>query len=112
MHCLDHVRIDMKTDAAGVLRIMEVNGIPGLKPHKSWGPQLCTLYFRSPAARWTTTAGWSRRSSNPPGSVVNNPTRTKVQATSTDTKVIGDWYGLIQPKATLAKRILQSWNGK
>ena len=48
MRCLDHVRIDMKTDAAGALRIMEVNGIPGLKPHKSWGPQLCTLYFRSP----------------------------------------------------------------
>lgn len=48
MGCLDHVRIDMKTDAAGVLRIMEVNGIPGLKPHKSWGPQLCTLYFQSP----------------------------------------------------------------
>lgn len=48
MGCLDHVRIDMKTDAAGALRIMEVNGIPGLKPHKSWGPQLCTLYYRSP----------------------------------------------------------------
>jgi D-alanine-D-alanine ligase len=48
MGCLDHVRIDMKTDAAGALRIMEVNGIPGLKPHKSWGPQLCTLYYQSP----------------------------------------------------------------
>ncbi|MDO8836750.1 MAG: hypothetical protein Q7V01_14210 [Vicinamibacterales bacterium] len=48
MRCLDHVRIDMKTDASGALRIMEVNGIPGLKPHKSWGPQLCTLYFQSP----------------------------------------------------------------
>ena len=48
MHCLDHVRIDMKTDARGTLRIMEVNGIPGLKPHKSWGPQICSLYFRSP----------------------------------------------------------------
>jgi D-alanine-D-alanine ligase len=48
MHCLDHVRIDMKTDASGALRIMEVNGIPGLKPHKSWGPQLCSLYYRSP----------------------------------------------------------------
>ncbi len=48
MRCLDHVRIDMKTDAAGALRIMEVNGIPGLKPHKSWGPQLCSLYFQSP----------------------------------------------------------------
>lgn len=47
MRCLDHVRIDMKTDAADTLRIMEVNGIPGLKPHKSWGPQLCSLYYRS-----------------------------------------------------------------
>lgn len=47
MNCLDHVRIDVKTAADGSLRIMEVNGIPGLKPHKSWGPQLCTLHFRS-----------------------------------------------------------------
>jgi len=48
MRCLDHVRIDVKTGADGGLRIMEVNGIPGLKPLKSWGPQLCTLHFRSP----------------------------------------------------------------
>jgi D-alanine-D-alanine ligase len=48
MNCLDHVRIDIKTDAAGKLRIMEVNGIPGLKPHKSWAPQLYTIYHRSP----------------------------------------------------------------
>lgn len=48
MNCLDHVRIDIKTDAAGTLRIMEVNGIPGLKPHKSWGPQLYTLHHQSP----------------------------------------------------------------
>jgi len=48
MNCLDHVRIDIKTDAAGALRIMEVNGIPGLKPHKSWGPQLYTLHHQSP----------------------------------------------------------------
>jgi D-alanine-D-alanine ligase len=48
MNCLDHVRIDIKTGPQGELRIMEVNGIPGLKPHKSWGPQLCTLHFRSP----------------------------------------------------------------
>ena len=47
MRCLDHVRIDIKTDAAGALRIMEVNGIPGLKPHKSWGPQLYTLQHRN-----------------------------------------------------------------
>jgi D-alanine-D-alanine ligase len=49
MNCLDHVRIDIKTDPAGRLRIMEVNGIPGLKPGKSWAPQLYTLYHRSPA---------------------------------------------------------------
>jgi D-alanine-D-alanine ligase len=48
MRCLDHVRIDIKTDAAGSLRIMEVNGIPGLKPLKSWAPQIYTLYFPSP----------------------------------------------------------------
>jgi D-alanine-D-alanine ligase len=49
MHCLDHVRIDIKEASDGGLRIMEVNGIPGLKPHKSWGPQLYTLHHRSPA---------------------------------------------------------------
>jgi D-alanine-D-alanine ligase len=48
MGCLDHVRIDVKTDAAGRLRVMEVNGIPGLKPHKSWAPQLYTMYHGSP----------------------------------------------------------------
>lgn len=48
MNCLDHIRIDVKTDAAGCLRIMEVNGIPGLKPLKSWTPQLYTLYHGSP----------------------------------------------------------------
>jgi D-alanine-D-alanine ligase len=48
MHCLDHVRIDVKADAEGRLRIMEVNGIPGLKPHKSWTPQIFTLYHGSP----------------------------------------------------------------
>jgi len=49
MNCLDHVRIDIKADAAGKLRIIEVNGIPGLKPHKSWAPQIYTLYHGSPA---------------------------------------------------------------
>jgi D-alanine-D-alanine ligase len=48
MNCLDHVRIDIKEGADGGLRIMEVNGIPGLKPHKSWGPQLYTLHHASP----------------------------------------------------------------
>ncbi|MBE3111272.1 MAG: ATP-grasp domain-containing protein [Acidobacteria bacterium] len=48
MGCLDNVRIDMRVDAAGRLRIIEVNGIPGLKPHKSWAPQIYTLYHASP----------------------------------------------------------------
>jgi D-alanine-D-alanine ligase len=48
MNCLDHVRIDVKADVCGRLRIMEVNGIPGLKPHKSWAPQLYTIYHGSP----------------------------------------------------------------
>jgi len=46
--CLDHVRIDMRVDKAGKLRTIEVNGIPGLKPHKSWAPQIYTLYHASP----------------------------------------------------------------
>jgi D-alanine-D-alanine ligase len=48
MNCRDHIRIDIKTDACGELRIMEVNGIPGLKPHKSWVPQLYTMHRQSP----------------------------------------------------------------
>ncbi|HMA55060.1 MAG TPA: hypothetical protein VKT17_11380, partial [Acidobacteriota bacterium] len=48
MGCLDHVRIDMRVDKADKLRIIEVNGIPGLKPHKSWAPQIYTLYHGSP----------------------------------------------------------------
>jgi D-alanine-D-alanine ligase len=48
MTCYDHVRIDIKTDQAGKLRIIEVNGIPGLKPRKSWAPQLYTIYHGSP----------------------------------------------------------------
>ena len=45
--CDDHVRIDMREDASGNLRIMEVNGIPGLKPGKSWSPQIYALYHPS-----------------------------------------------------------------
>lgn len=48
MGCLDHVRIDMRVDKADTLRIIEVNGIPGLKPYKSWAPQIYTLYHASP----------------------------------------------------------------
>ncbi len=47
MGCLDHVRIDIKAAADESLRIMEVNGIPGLKPGKSWTPQLYDMYYPS-----------------------------------------------------------------
>ncbi|MBW2042671.1 MAG: hypothetical protein JRI76_11675 [Deltaproteobacteria bacterium] len=48
LHCLDHVRVDMRVDTRDGLRIIEVNGIPGLKPVKSWSPQIYSLYHRSP----------------------------------------------------------------
>ncbi len=47
LKCLDHVRVDMRLDKSSRLRIIEVNGIPGLKPHKSWSPQMYTLYYGS-----------------------------------------------------------------
>ena len=45
LNCLDHVRVDMRFDAQGHLKIIEVNGIPGLKPVKSWSPQMYSLYY-------------------------------------------------------------------
>jgi len=48
LNCLDHVRVDMRFDTQKNLKIIEVNGIPGLKPIKSWSPQMFTLYNRSP----------------------------------------------------------------
>ena len=45
LNCSDHVRIDMRVGSDGKLRIMEVNGIPGLKPVKSWSPQIFNLYY-------------------------------------------------------------------
>ncbi|OGD23699.1 MAG: hypothetical protein A2Y70_05100 [Candidatus Aminicenantes bacterium RBG_13_64_14] len=74
MGCLDHVRIDLKADAAGELRIMEVNGIPGLKPRKSWAPQLYTLFYASPLGemedyrnliRDIINSAWGRASESP-----------------------------------------------
>ena len=47
LNCLDHVRADMRMDANGNLKIIEVNGIPGLKPIKSWSPQMYTMQFPS-----------------------------------------------------------------
>lgn len=46
--CLDHVRTDMRLDARDQLKIIEVNGIPGLKPLKSWSPQMYTMHHPSP----------------------------------------------------------------
>ena len=37
----------MRVDARGSLRVMEINGIPGLKPVKSWSPQIYSLYHPS-----------------------------------------------------------------
>ncbi len=48
LQCLDHVRTDMRLDGDGRLKIIEVNGIPGLKPVKSWSPQMFTLHHPSP----------------------------------------------------------------
>jgi D-alanine-D-alanine ligase len=48
LKCMDHVRVDMRVDGNDRLRIIEVNGIPGLKPIKSWSPQIYTLYHGSP----------------------------------------------------------------
>ncbi len=47
LNCLDHVRADMRLDADGHLKIIEVNGIPGLKPVKSWSPQIYTMHHPS-----------------------------------------------------------------
>ena len=44
LDCRDHIRIDMREGRDGKLRIMEVNGIPGLKPGRSWSPQIFALY--------------------------------------------------------------------
>ena len=47
LNCLDHIRTDIRLDADGNLKIIEVNGIPGLKPVKSWSPQIFSLYYPS-----------------------------------------------------------------
>jgi D-alanine-D-alanine ligase len=48
LECWDHVRVDLRVDAEERLRIIEVNGIPGLKPVKSWSPQIWSLYHPAP----------------------------------------------------------------
>ncbi|MBO5724852.1 MAG: hypothetical protein J6S58_08500 [Lentisphaeria bacterium] len=57
LKCEDHVRIDMREGSDGRLRIMEVNGIPGLKPVKSWSPQIYSLYFPEEADPYKALIG-------------------------------------------------------
>jgi D-alanine-D-alanine ligase len=47
LNCLDHVRVDMRVGSDDRLRVIEINGIPGLKPYKSWSPQIYSLYHPS-----------------------------------------------------------------
>jgi len=42
------VRVDLRVEASDRLRTIEVNGIPGLQPVKSWSPQTYFLYHPSP----------------------------------------------------------------
>ena len=43
----------MRVDSGGNLKVIESNGIPGLKPKGSWGPQIYTLYHPSPEGEET-----------------------------------------------------------
>lgn len=49
--CLDHVRLDMRVDVEGRLKIMEVNGMPGLTPVRSLSPKLFSLHHASGAGK-------------------------------------------------------------
>ncbi|QPJ65964.1 MAG: ATP-grasp domain-containing protein [Candidatus Nitrohelix vancouverensis] len=45
--CLDHVRVDLKEDKDGRLKVIEVNGIPGLNPIKSRSLRIHSLCHSS-----------------------------------------------------------------
>ena len=45
--CRDHVRVDIRVDAAGELKIIDGNGIHCLKSFKSWSHQIYILYHGS-----------------------------------------------------------------
>jgi D-alanine-D-alanine ligase len=45
LDCFDHVRIDIREDKNGNLKIMEVNGIPGLNPIKSRSLHIYEDYY-------------------------------------------------------------------
>ncbi len=42
--CYDHIRVDLREDHTGRLKVIEVNGIPGLNPVKSRSLQIYKLY--------------------------------------------------------------------
>ncbi len=44
LDCLDHVRIDLREDATGQPKVIDVNGIPGLNPLKSRSLIIESLY--------------------------------------------------------------------
>ncbi|MDD3696057.1 MAG: ATP-grasp domain-containing protein [Lentisphaeria bacterium] len=46
-NCSDHVRLDMRVGADDRLHVIEINAIPGLKPLRSWSPQIYSLYHPS-----------------------------------------------------------------
>ncbi|HAA15900.1 MAG TPA: D-alanine--D-alanine ligase, partial [Cytophagales bacterium] len=41
----DHVRVDIRRDAQGIAKVLEVNGIPGLQPGRSRSLALHAMYF-------------------------------------------------------------------
>lgn len=45
LDCRDHVRIDMRMDADGQLKVIDVNGIPGMNPQKSRSLVIQELYY-------------------------------------------------------------------
>lgn len=47
--CADHVRLDVREDAHGRVKVMEINGIPGLNPSKSRSLVIHGLYHYSVA---------------------------------------------------------------
>jgi D-alanine-D-alanine ligase len=42
--CRDHVRVDIREDGDGRLRVIDVNGIPGLNPKKSRSIAIQIIY--------------------------------------------------------------------
>lgn len=44
LQCADHVRIDMREDRHGTVKVIEINGIPGLDPAKSRSLLIHQLY--------------------------------------------------------------------